>query len=70
VPDLGLREIGRFPIQLPPMQEQAAIADFLESEVGKISELITEAQRAVALLHERQTALISAAVTGKIDVCG
>jgi len=70
VPDLGLREIGRFPVPLPPMREQTAIASYLEDEVGKLERLIAEAQRAIDLLQERRTALISAAVTGKIDVRG
>lgn len=50
------------------MEEQARIADFLDREVPKLDALITEAQRAIDLLQERRTALISAAVTGQIDV--
>lgn len=56
----------RFP--KPPVAEQAAIAAFLESETAKFDTLTTEAQRAIDLLQERRTALISAAVTGQIDV--
>jgi type I restriction enzyme S subunit len=44
------------------------IASFLEAETTKINELTAEAQRAIDLLQERRTALISAAVTGQIDV--
>jgi type I restriction enzyme S subunit len=62
--------IGRFPVPLPPMQEQTQIATFLEDETGKLRELTAEAERAIVLLQERRTALISAAVTGKIDVRG
>ncbi|MCP5243790.1 MAG: hypothetical protein H6940_10230 [Burkholderiales bacterium] len=43
---------------------------FLDSETTKIDELINEAKKAIELLKERRTALISAAVTGKIDVRG
>ena len=68
VPDLGLHEIGRFPVPLPPMQEQEAITVFLETELVKFDTLTAEAQRAIDLLQERRTALISAAVTGQIDV--
>ncbi|PCJ61506.1 MAG: type I restriction endonuclease subunit R [Rhodospirillaceae bacterium] len=57
-------------IALPPSEEQTAIAAFLDRETAKLDELIDEAQRAVDLLQERRTALISAAVTGKIDVRG
>ena len=53
---------------LPPLPEQTAIAEFLESETAKFDTLTAEAQRAIDLLQERRTALISAAVTGQIDV--
>ncbi len=56
----------RFPF--PPMTEQLAIADFLDTELIQLDILIAEAQRAIDLLQERRTALISAAVTGQIDV--
>jgi type I restriction enzyme S subunit len=68
VPDLGLHEIGRFPVPLPSVQEQEKIADFIETELSKFDTLTAEAQRAIDLLQERRTALISAAVTGQIDV--
>ena len=55
-------------IPTPPLTEQIVIADFLYSETEKYDELIAEAHHAIALLQERRTALISAAVTGKIDV--
>ena len=53
---------------MPPKEEQTQIAAFLDRETAKIDELVAEAQRAIALLQERRTALISAAVTGQIDV--
>ena len=68
VPDLGLREIGRFPIPLPPMHEQEEIEKFLEDATIKLDGLTNKAQRGIDLLKERRTALIFAAVTGKIDV--
>ena len=52
----------------PPFEEQLAIAGFLGREVTKMDQLISQANDAAALLQERRTALISAAVTGKIDV--
>jgi type I restriction enzyme S subunit len=58
----------RFPF--PPIAEQSAIATFLDHETAKIDALIQDAQGAITLLQERRTALISAAVTGKIDVRG
>jgi type I restriction enzyme S subunit len=53
---------------LPPINDQNQIADFLETELAKFDTLTAEAQRAIDLLQERRTALISAAVTGQIDV--
>jgi type I restriction enzyme S subunit len=58
----------RFP--KPPVAEQREIAAHLESESAKLDNLSAEAQRAIDLLQERRSALISAAVTGKIDVRG
>ena len=53
---------------LPDIPEQTAIITFLEAELLKFDTLTAEAQRAIDLLQERRTALISAAVTGQIDV--
>ena len=55
-------------IPLPPLAEQTTIVAHLERELATFDALTTEAQRAIALLQERRTALISAAVTGQIDV--
>ena len=57
-------------IAVPPMSEQTAIREFLDRETGKVDEFTAEAERAIELLQERRTALIYAAVTGKIDVRG
>ena len=55
-------------IPLPDLPEQKAIVAFLDSELAKFDTLTAEAQRAIDFLQERRTALISAAVTGQIDV--
>ncbi len=55
-------------IPVPPLVEQHAIMQFLAAESTKFDTLTVEAQRAIDLLQERRTALISAAVTGQIDV--
>ena len=57
-------------IPLPPLEEQSDIATFLAREAAKLDGLVTEADQAISLLQERRSALISAAVTGKIDVRG
>ena len=67
LPQASLR--GFF-LAVPPKQEQLEVCDYLESELAKFDTLTTEAQRAIDLLQERRTALISAAVTGQIDVRG
>lgn len=66
--NLGQDQFGCFAIAMPPRDEQAAIASFLDCETAKFDTLTAEAQRAIDLLQERRTALISAAVTGQIDV--
>jgi type I restriction enzyme S subunit len=53
---------------LPPLKEQLEINLFLNIEKEKLLVLISKAELAINLLQERRTALISAAVTGKIDV--
>jgi len=55
-------------IALPPEVEQHAISAYLERITSEIGGLIDEADKTVGLLAERRAALISAAVTGKIDV--
>jgi len=53
---------------LPPISEQKQIASFLDKQTEDIDALEVAAERAIELLQERRTALISAAVTGQIDV--
>ena len=57
-----------FPV--PPENEQNDIALYVEESLKKFDELTNKAQLQIELLRERRTALISAAVTGKIDVRG
>ena len=70
VPHISPEQIYNFVIPVPPIGEQAKIADFISIETAKFDTLTAEAQRAIDLLQERRTALISAAVTGQIDVRG
>ncbi|MGH9390919.1 MAG: restriction endonuclease subunit S, partial [Vicinamibacteria bacterium] len=53
---------------LPPQAEQAKIVMFLDLEVGRIDRLIVKVREAIERLREYRTALISAAVTGKLDL--
>lgn len=60
--------IGSLPILVPPLTEQRAIEEFLARETTKIDALVKKVEESIAMLREYRTALISAAVTGKIDV--
>jgi restriction endonuclease S subunit len=55
-------------ISLPSYPEQRAIAAFLDRETAQIDAMIEKVRQSIDLLREYRTALISAAVTGKIDV--
>ena len=66
--NLNTEILSRIHVPVPPLKEQLAIVAFLDCETTKLDTLTTEAQRAIELLKERRSALISAAVTGKIDV--
>jgi len=65
---LGHRELLTLTFFYPELSEQTAIADYLDRETTKIDTLIAESNKAITLLKERRSSLISAAVTGKIDV--
>lgn len=56
------------PIQLPPKEEQIAIADFLDQKTNEIDNLICDIQTQIAKLKEYRQSLIFEAVTGKINV--
>jgi restriction endonuclease S subunit len=55
-------------VPLVPQAEQSAIADFLDRETARVDALVAKVRDAIERLKELRTALISAAVTGKIDV--
>jgi type I restriction enzyme S subunit len=63
-------DIRAYPLPLPPEKEQEAICQFVGSRSALFDGLMSAAEENVALLQERRSALISAAVTGKIDVRG
>ncbi len=69
-PGLSVDVIRNLWIPFPPIQEQLSIAEYIRIETQKFDSLMVEAENAVELLRERRIALISAAVTGKIKVCG
>lgn len=68
IPHLTGEQLRRYRFPCPPVTEQHQIVTVLDSAAKKFDTLTAEAQRAIDLLQERRTALISAAVTGQIDV--
>ena len=66
--NLNTETLGRVRIQVPPTYEQNQILQYVGGVSGTYELLISNAEKAITLMKERRTALISAAVTGKIDV--
>ncbi len=66
--NLNTETLGRIRLPVPPISEQEAILDYIKIISDKYDYLIRSADTAIRLMLERRTALISAAVTGKIDV--
>jgi type I restriction enzyme S subunit len=67
-PALSLGGMNTLSCVRPPLPEQAAIAAYLDLETAKLDALVGKVEEAVERLQEYRTALITAAVTGKIDV--
>jgi len=67
-PGLSVEMVSSLSIPTPPLPEQHAIAAFLDRETAWIDALTEKVEASIAMLREYRTALISAAVTGKIDV--
>ena len=68
MPKLNRETLATTRLPIPPLAEQRAIVAHLDEKCGKIDQLKAKAERGIELLKERRSALISAAVTGKIDV--
>ncbi len=65
---LNFEQIGTLVLPAPMIKEQRAIAAFLDRETAKLDALVIKVREAIDRLKELRQALISAAVTGKIDV--
>lgn len=61
-------DLKAIPIPVPPIDQQLAIIAFLKSALTELDAAVADARRSITLLKERRGTLISAAVTGKIDV--
>ena len=67
-PAINSSDLGRFPCIKPPLKEAEKISKFLFNETTQFDDLISKSQSQIKLLQEKKSALITAAVTGKIDV--
>lgn len=65
---LSLNDILNFPAALPPVEEQILISNHLEKVVKSINKLTSSAKITISKLNEYRSAIITSAVTGKIDV--
>jgi type I restriction enzyme S subunit len=66
--NIGQATIKELPVPIPPLEEGRLIAHYLEERLASLDKIHALANAQIELLQERRTALISAAVTGKIDV--
>ena len=68
--NIGQSTILELDVVVPPLDEQQTILNTISAQSAKAGALVAQARTAITLLQERRTALISAAVTGQIDVRG
>jgi len=67
-PRIHFSDFGNMFFPVPPTEEQRSIVDHIASETAKLDALRVATEKTIGLLKERRTALIAAAVTGKIDI--
>jgi restriction endonuclease S subunit len=70
IENVSAEKYDNLDIPLPHLKEQTQITNYLDQKTKKIDTLIEKANQSITLLKERRTALISAVVTGKVDVRG
>jgi type I restriction enzyme S subunit len=63
-----ITRLAKMPVALPPIPEQVAISDSISFHRRRLDMLVRTVHSVIRRLRELRTALISAAVTGKIDV--
>lgn len=67
-PGLAVDRINAIRLPVPPRNEQSAIAEFLDRSMDRIDALVARVEMAIERLQEYRMTLVTAAVTGKIDV--
>lgn len=65
---LGQYAINNIYLPIPPKEEAVKISEYIEETCSKVDGLIAQAKESIALLIERRSALVAAAITGQIDV--
>lgn len=68
LPILNQQKLGEITIVQPPLEEQVAIASFIKGKLKQLNEIVEMTQKSIILLKERRMVLISAAVTGQIEI--
>jgi type I restriction enzyme S subunit len=68
IPTIGMDDVKSLACAVPPIPEQHAITEYLEHETANIDEMVAKVETVIERLQEFRTALITAAVTGKIDL--
>ena len=68
--NVGIGDLKKVSVAIPPYNEQQQICEYLQNATSGMTDVIQASQDTVRLLQERRSALISAAVTGQIDVRG
>lgn len=63
--ELSTKDLGNFSLIVPPLQEQAAIADFLDDKTAKINRIIAKKEQQLEIIKEHRKSLIYEYVTGK-----
>ena len=67
---IGMPDVKKLVTTLPPLDEQKAIEEFVQTNMSQLDRLASSVESAIAILQEYRNAVIAAAVTGKIDVRG
>jgi type I restriction enzyme S subunit len=68
--NVGIADLKLVKVALPPIEKQLEITEFLQTRTEEMGRVIQSSEAVIDLLQERRSALISAAVTGQIDVRG
>ena len=67
-PNLSMNSLGKFPMPLPPLDEQLDVVRRIAAELSRPNTAISRLEREIELLREYRTRLVSDVVTGKLDV--